>query len=65
VKLTAHFHLGPRSRLRGAMPPLPHYVFMAWCLVEHRDNLTFYLYRTCVYENRGFHGGEDSSSSEV
>jgi hypothetical protein len=23
----------------GAIPPLPH-VFMAWCLVKHRDNFT-------------------------
>jgi hypothetical protein len=29
--------------MRGAIPPLPQYVFMAWCLVEHRDNFTFYL----------------------
>jgi hypothetical protein len=26
------------------MPPLPQYVFMAWCLVKHRDNFT-YRYR--------------------
>jgi hypothetical protein len=26
----------------GAIPPLPQYVFMVWCLVKHRDN--FYLY---------------------
>jgi hypothetical protein len=25
----------------GAMPPLPQYVFIAWCLVKHRDNFTF------------------------
>jgi hypothetical protein len=25
----------------GAVPPLPHYVFMAWNLVKHRDNFTF------------------------
>jgi hypothetical protein len=37
-------HLVPRSRMRGAIPPLPQYVFMAWCLVKHRDNFTFYLY---------------------
>jgi hypothetical protein len=24
--------------MRGAIPPLPHYVFMAWCLVEHINN---------------------------
>jgi hypothetical protein len=23
--------------------PLPQYVFMAWCLVKHRDKFTFYL----------------------
>jgi hypothetical protein len=23
----------------GAIPPLPQYVFMAWCLVKDRDNL--------------------------
>jgi hypothetical protein len=25
----------------GAIPPLPQYVFMAWCLVKHRDNFNF------------------------
>jgi hypothetical protein len=24
--------------MRGAIHPLPQYVFMAWCLVKHRDN---------------------------
>jgi hypothetical protein len=27
--------------MRGAIPPLPLYVFMAWCLVKHGDNFTF------------------------
>jgi hypothetical protein len=27
----------------GAIPPLPKYVFMAWCLVQHRDNFNFIL----------------------
>jgi hypothetical protein len=27
--------------MRGAIPHLPQYVFMAWCLVEHRDNFYF------------------------
>jgi hypothetical protein len=27
--------------MRGAIPPLYQYVFMAWCLVKHRDNFTF------------------------
>jgi len=25
--------------MRGAIPPLPRYILMAWCLVKHRDNL--------------------------
>jgi hypothetical protein len=28
----------------GVISPLPHYAFMVWCLVKHRDNFTFYLY---------------------
>jgi hypothetical protein len=28
--------------MREATPPLPQYVFMARCLVKHRDNFTFY-----------------------
>jgi hypothetical protein len=32
------------QRMSGAMPPLPQYAFMAWCLVKYRDNFTFYLY---------------------
>jgi hypothetical protein len=27
------------------MPPLPHYAFMLWCLVKHRDNFTFTFLR--------------------
>jgi hypothetical protein len=30
--------------MREAVPPLPQYAFMAWCLVKHRDIFTFYLY---------------------
>jgi hypothetical protein len=41
VKLTTHFRLMPRSRMRGAISPLHLYVFMAWWLVTHRDNFTF------------------------
>jgi len=25
----------------GAVPPILCYIFMAWCLVKHRDNFTF------------------------
>jgi hypothetical protein len=31
----------PMSRMRGAIPLLPHYAFMGWCLVKHGDNFTF------------------------
>jgi len=41
VNLTTHIHLAPRSIMRGAIPPLPQYFYMAWCLVKHRDNFTF------------------------
>jgi len=30
----------------GVTPPLPHCMFMAWCLVEHRDSFTLYFYPT-------------------
>jgi len=40
MKLTTHLHLVPRL-MRGAKPPPPHCVFMAWPLVKHKDN--FYL----------------------
>jgi hypothetical protein len=30
--------------MSGAIPPLPQYAFMSWCLVKYRDNFTFYLY---------------------
>jgi len=25
----------------GAISPFPQYLFMAWCLVKHRDNFSF------------------------
>jgi hypothetical protein len=30
--------------MRGAIPPLPKYVFMAWYLVKHRDNTVLILH---------------------
>jgi hypothetical protein len=27
--------------MRRAIPPIPQYAFMAWCLVKYRDNFTF------------------------
>jgi hypothetical protein len=37
VMLTTHFHLV--TIIRGAIPPLPHYVFTAWCLVLTQGQL--------------------------
>jgi len=31
-----HLYIVPTLRMRGAIPLLPHIVFMAWCLVKHR-----------------------------
>jgi len=28
--------------MSGAIPPLPQYAFIAWWLVKHRNNFTFY-----------------------
>jgi hypothetical protein len=36
VKLTTYLHLMPMSVLRGAVPALVQYVFVAWCLVKYR-----------------------------
>jgi hypothetical protein len=35
--------------MRGAIFPLPHYVFLAWCLFKHRDKFAFYVY---LYQSR-------------
>jgi len=37
--------------MSGAIPPLYHYVFLAWCLVKHRGNFTFTLCKEHVYES--------------
>jgi hypothetical protein len=34
--------------MRGAVPPLPQYGFMVWCLVKHRDDFASFLYLTRV-----------------
>jgi hypothetical protein len=46
-------HLPPSSaqiKNGGAMLPLLHYVFMAYCLISYRDNFTFTV---CVYRLSG------------
>jgi hypothetical protein len=32
--LADHYHLVPRSRMRGTLSPLPQYAFIAWCSVK-------------------------------
>jgi hypothetical protein len=34
MKLITHLYLVSSSRMRGAIPQLPQYAFMAWCSVE-------------------------------
>jgi hypothetical protein len=51
VNLTTHLHLVPRSKDERNYTSIPQYVFMAWCLVKHRDKFTFYLL-SFGYESR-------------
>jgi hypothetical protein len=39
VKLTAHLHPVSRSRMRGTIPLLPQYAFVAWCSVKAQGQL--------------------------
>jgi len=45
MKLTTHLHLVLRSRMYGAISPLPQYSYMVWCLVKAQGQLYFYLAR--------------------
>jgi peptidoglycan/LPS O-acetylase OafA/YrhL len=47
VKLTTHLHLLTRSRMRGAILPLPQYAFMAWYSVQVQGQ--FYLTLPLLY----------------
>jgi hypothetical protein len=38
--------------VRGAIPPLPQYDFMAWCLVKHRDNFTFTVDKFAIHNGK-------------
>jgi hypothetical protein len=37
VKLTTHLTVMRRSRIRGTVPTLPPYVFIAWFEIKYRD----------------------------
>jgi hypothetical protein len=50
MKLTPHLHLVPRSRMHGAIPPLPNTPSWRGAQLKHMDNFTIlcktrYLYR--------------------
>jgi hypothetical protein len=47
VKLTTHLHLVPRSKNAWRYTSTPQYVFMAWCLVKHKD-FTFTFTRKTI-----------------
>jgi hypothetical protein len=51
--------------MRGAILPLSHYVFMACCLVKHRDTFTFYLSRFRVKLNPCFESQKALCSLKV
>jgi hypothetical protein len=62
MKLTIHLHLVPRSRMLGAIPPLPQYAFMAWCPVKAQGQLSlplrlssqrFHIFSHFYWENGG------------
>jgi hypothetical protein len=55
MKLTTLLHLAPRLRMLVAIPPLPQYVFMAWCLVIHRDFI-FYINPSITSLDRLYEG---------
>jgi hypothetical protein len=44
LKLATHLNLLPRSRMRGAMLPLPNTPSLHDCQLKHRDNFTFTLF---------------------
>jgi hypothetical protein len=43
VKLTTYLHLMPRSRIRGAIPPLPEVPSLRGAQLKHRDKFTFHI----------------------
>jgi hypothetical protein len=43
----------PEAKNAWKYTSTPQYVFMAWCLVKHRDNLTVYPHLYLTSQNRG------------
>jgi hypothetical protein len=42
----------PRLRILGAILVFPQYVFMAWFLVKHRENLPLFYFIIAVADTR-------------
>jgi hypothetical protein len=42
MMLTTHLHIMLRSRMSGAILPLP--IYKAWCFVSTSDNITFFTF---------------------
>jgi hypothetical protein len=54
--LISIFHLVPRLRMCGAIPPLPYiYVCVAWWFIMHQGHLYIRLVRVCVYVRNSQH----------
>jgi hypothetical protein len=58
VKLTTHLHLVPKSRMRGATPPLLNTPSWRGAQLQHRDNFTFHL--TMLYGSQSLRHGASS-----
>jgi hypothetical protein len=43
-----HFHLIQRSRMRGVIPPLPQYAFLAWCSVKVQGKIYLTSYHIAI-----------------
>jgi len=46
--LFSYISLLPRSRMRGAVPPLPQYAFNAWCLVKAQGQLYLFTFTSTL-----------------
>jgi hypothetical protein len=45
-------YLMPRSRISRAIPPLPQYVFTAWCSLKAHEQLYIFTFTQLAYRNR-------------
>jgi hypothetical protein len=55
VKLTTRLHLALRSRMHGAIPPLPHMPSWRGAQLKHRDNCNCTLFTSCNLQTSSAH----------